>query len=329
MRRCLLSVPFIAGIVLAGAQSRDPSSSTGVLGAPGQESMGRPADRPVTRQRSSFTFVVNSTADTPDADPGDGVAEDESGRTTLRAAIEESNTRANLVMTSSTQILFSIVATVRDEQTTPNGAPVIRPGGPLPTITWMTTLDGSTQPGSGQVQLDGGAAGASTNGLTVSAKSCTIQGLLITGFGADGVLLQESAQRARETRAAGMSSDRLLSCELRENGAWGVRKTNGAALSVEACKVSANGKGSASEQADQGGLLIAAGPADISGTEVSANHGIGIQATADGTVTLSDVQVLDNAQTGLKSVETVTVKGPANEVSNNGGTGILSTTGGG
>ena len=39
-------------------------------------------------------FVVNSTADAVDADPGDGVAEDDQGRTTLRAAIMEANAAA-------------------------------------------------------------------------------------------------------------------------------------------------------------------------------------------------------------------------------------------
>ena len=37
------------------------------------------------------TFTVNSTADTVDANPGDGLAEDADGMTTLRAAVMESN----------------------------------------------------------------------------------------------------------------------------------------------------------------------------------------------------------------------------------------------
>src|SRR5262245_41629479 len=39
------------------------------------------------------TFVVNSFLDTPDANPGDGLAVDQAGRTTLRAAIMEANTK--------------------------------------------------------------------------------------------------------------------------------------------------------------------------------------------------------------------------------------------
>jgi hypothetical protein len=40
---------------------------------------------------NAVTFTVNVTGDTPDANPGDGVAEDENGDTSLRAAMEEAN----------------------------------------------------------------------------------------------------------------------------------------------------------------------------------------------------------------------------------------------
>src|ERR1700722_16530604 len=39
----------------------------------------------------SATFLVNSTADAPDANPGDGVAAAANGKTTLRAAVMEAN----------------------------------------------------------------------------------------------------------------------------------------------------------------------------------------------------------------------------------------------
>src|SRR5688572_7311465 len=39
-------------------------------------------------------FTVNSLLDTVDANPGDGVAQDAAGQTTLRAAIMEANARA-------------------------------------------------------------------------------------------------------------------------------------------------------------------------------------------------------------------------------------------
>lgn len=49
-------------------------------------------DRPLL---SVVTFSVNSTADSVDANPGDGIAADAAGRTTLRAAIMEANALNN------------------------------------------------------------------------------------------------------------------------------------------------------------------------------------------------------------------------------------------
>ena len=42
-------------------------------------------------RRMLSAFVVNSLADSHDANPGDGFALDANGETTLRAAIEETN----------------------------------------------------------------------------------------------------------------------------------------------------------------------------------------------------------------------------------------------
>src|SRR5689334_1776278 len=42
------------------------------------------------------TFVVDSTLDTADANPGDGIAADSSGQVTLRAAIQEANALTGL-----------------------------------------------------------------------------------------------------------------------------------------------------------------------------------------------------------------------------------------
>ena len=51
----------------------------------------RPAVERLEDRTLLSTFTVNSTADTVDANPGDGVAEDAGGATTLRAAIMEAN----------------------------------------------------------------------------------------------------------------------------------------------------------------------------------------------------------------------------------------------
>src|SRR2546425_5612740 len=78
------------------------------------------------------TFTVNSTADTTDAAPGDGVCDDGGGACTLRAAIEEANANAG-----ADTIAFSVAS----------GVQTIAPASPLPSITETATIDGTTQPG--------------------------------------------------------------------------------------------------------------------------------------------------------------------------------------
>jgi CSLREA domain-containing protein len=67
-----------SGAPVRSATPTDASASSGVNRAPAQ----------------SFTYTVTSTADTPDATPGDGICADSQARCTLRAAITESNQHA-------------------------------------------------------------------------------------------------------------------------------------------------------------------------------------------------------------------------------------------
>jgi CSLREA domain-containing protein len=53
-------------------------------------------------------FTVNSTADTADANPGDGLCADSNGQCTLRAAIQESNQEPNPDVTSTNVIIFAL-----------------------------------------------------------------------------------------------------------------------------------------------------------------------------------------------------------------------------
>ncbi len=60
----------------------------------------------------------------------------------------------------------------------------------LPPILETIIIDGATQPGfdgSPLVTLDGAAAGAGANGLTLETDGCTVRGLVITNFGGSGV----------------------------------------------------------------------------------------------------------------------------------------------
>jgi CSLREA domain-containing protein len=83
------------------------------------------------------TFVVTSTADTPDAANGDGICADAAGQCTLRAAVTESNWAYG-----PNRIEFNLLGTAPVAIRITNGSMQIqdRTGG--------TTIDGYTQPGS-------------------------------------------------------------------------------------------------------------------------------------------------------------------------------------
>jgi hypothetical protein len=69
---------------------------------------------------------------------------------------------------------------------------VIQPSSPLPTMTRPVSIDGTTQPGyAGHpvVQIDGSAAGAGANGLTLTGGSSLVRGLAIGGFNGNGIEL--------------------------------------------------------------------------------------------------------------------------------------------
>jgi CSLREA domain-containing protein len=116
---------------------------------------------------SAATFTVNSTADDTDA----GGCETSPGDCTLREAIVAAN-----VDSTADSIHFDI---------TPN---TIAIGSPLPALTQQFTIDGTTDPDSTRVTLDG-PTGTNANGLTVtisSATSSTVKGLIVTGFEGTG-----------------------------------------------------------------------------------------------------------------------------------------------
>ncbi len=126
-------------------------------------------------------FTVNSTADTTDAKPGDGVCADSQGRCTLRAAIMEADWDVG-----DDTIDFNIPG---------GGVPVIQLSGGLPLITSIAgtlTIDGYTQPGakvnSAQtltnghpgVEVRGNGKSANEFGFYITSGGNTIRGLAIS-----------------------------------------------------------------------------------------------------------------------------------------------------
>ncbi|MBI5929586.1 MAG: DUF11 domain-containing protein [Chloroflexi bacterium] len=114
-------------------------------------------------------FVVNSTADLPDNNTGDGVCQTPLNTCTLRAAIQQAN-----ALPGADVIHFSIGT----------GLQTITPTATLPTITGTLVIDGTTQPGyvnTPIIVLSGTGAG-NVIGLTLSAGNSTIRGLVINQF---------------------------------------------------------------------------------------------------------------------------------------------------
>jgi CSLREA domain-containing protein len=138
---------------------------------------------------SAATFVVDSTGDEPDKDINDGLCQTAVGTCTLRAAIEQANALAG-----ADTIAFNIPGA---------GVHTIGPASPLPALTddAGVTIDGYTQPGSKPnslligsdtvltIEIDGTAAGQSTNGLTIQGISATVRGLVINRFTQGGIAI--------------------------------------------------------------------------------------------------------------------------------------------
>ena len=102
--------------------------------------------------RASGVLTVDSTLDSGDASPGDGVCNDGSGHCTLRAAIEESNALAGADV-----IFFFIAGGGGSIQT-------FTPSTPYPSITDPVSIDGTTQGGFAQSKSSARRAAAVPTG---------------------------------------------------------------------------------------------------------------------------------------------------------------------
>ena len=176
--------------------------------------------------RAGMTFTVNSTADTPDATPGDGICGPSAGPCTLRAAIEEANANAGV-----DTINFNI----------PGGVQTIAPATALPAISETVTIDGTTQPNSVKntnatgglnstlpVVLNGNASIIA--GFDVNAPNCQIRGLVIQNFSAQmGLNALHSGVRLE----SGASGSQIAGCFFGTNAAGTAAQFNDSDIDVE------------------------------------------------------------------------------------------------
>ena len=189
-----LSFLLPTGLLPADTFARFRLDTIGGLSPTGSAAGGEVEDYAV-QVVANARFVVDSTGDGPDVDPGDGVAEDVSGNVTLRAAIQEANALAN--GTEPDEIIFDIGGT---------GPHVIQPNSALPTITEAVVIDATTEPdyvSTPVVELDGSQAGAESNGLKILSGGSTVRGLAINRFAGAGIELRTGGGNLLEANFVG------------------------------------------------------------------------------------------------------------------------------
>ncbi|MFK8026290.1 MAG: FG-GAP-like repeat-containing protein [Ilumatobacter sp.] len=127
--------------------------------------------------------TVNSTGDSADATPGDGLCDtggtnsDGSDECTLRAAIEEVNADADLG-----RVRFALPDTEVGHSAS---TWTITPASVLPAVSTTMSIDGRSQPewtSDPIVMLDGASLGAGADGLTLTGSGSTIRGLVVSNF---------------------------------------------------------------------------------------------------------------------------------------------------
>ncbi len=117
------------------------------------------------------TYVVDSTADTSDATPGNGVCAASGGECSFRAAIQEANAHAG-----ADTITFAIPGSGVPQISTPA----------LPVVTETITIDGTTQ-AAGKVMVTGTSNGSV---ITLGANNCVLRGIVLNGTGNNGLKIQ-------------------------------------------------------------------------------------------------------------------------------------------
>jgi uncharacterized repeat protein (TIGR01451 family) len=269
------------------------------------------------------TFTVANTAD--------------GGAGSLRQAILDANASGGILFIDHVE--FNIPGT---------GLHTIRPLSPLPTVTGRLVIDGFTQPGSAantlasadnalrRIELDGSLlTGAGHDGLTISAGSSTVRGLIIEDFTGDGITLTTQDRDVIEgcLLAGNGGSGVSISGPSSANHVGGTTPSARNLMSSNGTGIDIAGSGSTgnvvqgnfigidnTRTADRGnrgsGIAIRAGAADnsIGGTSAGAGNviafnGIGIRIdSGTGNAILSNaifannalgIDLLSNDQTGV------------------------------
>ncbi|MBI2361462.1 MAG: LamG domain-containing protein, partial [Deltaproteobacteria bacterium] len=262
--------------------------------------------RDAVEARALIGLVVNSTGDTSDTKPGDGVCDtgkrtaDDQPECTLRAAIEEANATSG-----EDTVIFAIPSA---------DVPTIQPETALPTITDAVVIDGSTQPVSAMVVLDGSETAGLADGLHVEAQ-VTVRSVRIQNFEGSGI------------EATAVNRDVFLQAvEILDNCDWGIWAMQTVTITQWA-KVNNNGR----RKGCKGGGILSTRGSIVAGNvefiEVVDNLRHGLQTVAeDSVITLTNATVRDNDGYGivLDGIHSLLeMFGTQNEVSGNRLSGIV------
>lgn len=248
-------------------------------------------------------FTVDSTADTSDATPGDGVCDTGAAVCTLRAAVQEANASAG-----ADTIQFALGA----------GTPSITVTAAMPAITDTVSILGDTG-GATRVEVNGNAIAAAVIALAPGSGGSKVRALVINraGTGQPGVKI-ESAGNTVE--ACYIGPDANGGGTVARNSGGGVLVTGAGATDNVIGGTTAGARNVISNNA-QNGVLITANAA---GTKVIGNY---IGTTPAGDAGLSNsadgVNVAGGARNSVIGDATASPgTAPGNVISGNSSDGV-------
>jgi len=240
--------------------------------------------------------AVNSAGDNSDKDLSDegcdtgNVIANGEPECTLRAAIEQANHDKG-----QDTIGFDIPGL---------GQHIIRLQSSLPAITDSLLINGlsQTRAASGtelsttgpSIVLDGSSTPGAINGLDIQADNFTVKGLLIRGFGGNGIYAEAG------------SSLTASNIEVVKNCGWGILSEGPISLvgdGTEINKINNNGQGKGAHCVG-GGILAEDDGSDhsVADTEIIGNNGPGILCRADD-LDLIGVRINDNRGEGVDAFQ--------------------------
>ncbi|MBK7631170.1 MAG: right-handed parallel beta-helix repeat-containing protein [Ignavibacteriales bacterium] len=262
-------------------------------------------------------FVVNSSLDLPDLNPGNGIADAGDGKVTLRSAIQEANALSGLQ-----KIYFYNTSLVPF---------IISPTSNLPQVSGSVILDGTFQRGYNGLALI--EVQGSYGGLIISCGESTVKGLVLnnsSGFGLtlsnsgqnnisanqiSGILISSQGNNINNNKITGSAGDGISITNGGINNQIGILSSNniigntGSGISV----VGANGNAISNNviKNNGSGILLSNSTGSVSLNTVSENTGIGIIINGANGNTLTGNTINYNLNGGL------TLNGNNNTFNNN------------